>query len=291
MSIKPQSLVLAWVVIGLWLIVTLTSFFAPTLLSANNARFINVALMSVFTLLHGAQYYRLSGILVFFALAVIVTNATENLSIVSGFPFGQYHHTAAMGPRIAHVPLIIGPIFAVAGYLSWMLAGVLLGEVFAAPRRTIALARPVIAAFVTTTWDLCVDAIGGTVNRDWVWADGGPWFGVPWLNFFGWMLTMWLIFQAFAIYLKFVAAPAPVAARSVYWLQPIVFWALIALQFPLLALIVPDLVLTDPAGAQWRSTDLFASMALVSVFTMGFTVVLATQLWWRARCAEINAAR
>ncbi len=291
MSIKPQSLVLAWVVIGLWLLVTLTSFFAPTLLSANNARFINVALMSVFTLLHGAQYYRLSGILVFFALAVIVANATENLSIVTGFPFGQYHHTAAMGPKIFHVPLIIGPIFAVAGYLSWILAGVLLGEVFAAPRRTIALARPVIAAFVTTTWDFCVDAIGGTVNRDWVWADGGPWFGVPWLNFFGWMLTMWLIFQAFAIYLKFAAAPAPLAARSAYWLQPIVFWALIALQFPLLAAIVPDLVLTDPAGTQWRSTDLFASMALVSVFTMGFTVVLATQLWWRARCAEINATR
>jgi putative membrane protein len=289
MSIKPHSLVLAWLVIGLWLIVTLTSFFAPALLSANDARFINVTLMSVFTLLHGAQRYRLSGILVFFALAVVVANATENLSIVTGFPFGQYHHTAAMGPRIAHVPLIIGPIFAVAGYLSWVIAGVLLGDVFAAPRRTLALARPVIAAFVTTTWDFCVDAIGGTVNRDWIWADGGPWFGVPWLNFFGWMLTMWLIFQAFAVYLKFAAAPTRVPARSGYWLQPIVFWALIALQFPLLAAIVPAATLTDPAGGEWRSTDLFASMALVSVFTMGFTVVLATQLWWRARRADSAA--
>lgn len=291
MSIKPQSLVLAWGVIGIWLIVTLTSFFAPALLSANNARFINVVVMSVFTLIHGAQHYRLSGILVFFALAVVVANATENLSIVTGFPFGEYHHTAAMGPRIAHVPIIIGPIFAVAGYLSWVIAGALLGEVFAAPQRTVALARPIIAAFVTTTWDFCVDAIGGTVNRDWVWADGGPWFGVPWLNFFGWMLTMWLIFQAFAIYLKFAAAPVRLPARSGYWLQPIVFWALIALQFPLLAAIVPGLDLTDPAGTKWRSTDLFASMALVSVFTMGFTVVLAAQLWWRARCADIAATR
>jgi len=290
MSIKPQALVVAWVVIGLWLIVTLTSFFAPALLSANDARFINVTLMSVFTLLHGAQRYRLSGILVFFALAVVVANTTENLSIVTGFPFGQYHHTAAMGPKIAHVPLIIGPIFAVAGYLSWVIAGVLLGDVFAAPRRTLALARPVIAAFVTTTWDFCVDAIGGTVNRDWVWADGGPWFGVPWLNFFGWMLTMWLIFQAFALYLQFAAAPVRIAARSAYWLQPIVFWALIALQFPLLAAIVPELILSDPGGGQWRSTDLFTSMALVSVFTMGFTVVLATQLWWRARRADLAAA-
>lgn len=291
MTIKPRSLVWGWIVVGLWLFVTLTSFFAPALLSANNARFINVALMSLFTLIHGVQRYRLAGIFVFFALAVLVTNATENLSIVSGFPFGHYHHTAAMGPKIAHVPIIIGPIFAVAGYLGWVIAGVLLGDVFAAPQRAVALARPLVAAFVTTMWDFCVDAIGGTVNRDWVWADGGPWFGVPWLNFFGWMLTMWLIFQAFAVYLKFAEPPLKQAARSAYWLQPIVFWGLIALQFPLLAAIVPAATLSDPAGDTWQSTDLFTSMALVSVFTMGFTVVLATQCWWRARCAETVAAR
>lgn len=286
MSGNTQSLAIAWGLIGIWLLITLTSFFAPTVLSANNARFINVALLSAFTLIHGAQRYRLSGIFVYFALAVLITNVTENMSIVTGFPFGQYHHTAAMGPQVAHVPIIIGPIFAVAGYLSWVIAGVLLGDVFAGSQRTVALARPLVAAFVTTSWDFCVDAIGGTVNRDWVWADGGPWFGVPWLNYFGWMLTMWLIFQAFAIYLKFVVAPAPIAARSVYWLQPIVYWGLIALQFPLLAAIVPDLTLTDPGGGQWRGADLFESMALVSVFTMGFTVVLATMLWWRARCAQ-----
>ncbi len=289
MPVKSQSLAVAWTVIGLWLVVTLTSFLAPGVLSANNARFINVALMCLFTLIHGAQRYRLTGILVYFAIAVGVTNMTENLSIVTGFPFGQYHHTAAMGVQIAHVPIIIGPIFAVAGYLGWVIAGLLLGEVFGPARRTLTLARPIIAAFITTSWDLCVDAIGGTVNRDWVWADGGPWFGVPWLNYFGWMLTMWLIFQAFALYLKFAPAPETIVARSAYWLQVLVFWALIALQFPLLAAIVPDLTFTDPAGMQWRGADLFQSMALVSVFTMGFTVVLATMVWWRARCADTAA--
>jgi putative membrane protein len=272
-----------WGVIGLWTLVTLTSFFAPQWLSANNARFINVALLSAFTLIHGARRYGAVGILVYFAIAVVVTNFTENLSILTGFPFGDYHHTANMGPQIFCVPLIVGPIFAVAGYLAWMLAGILLGDVFREGHRG-GVARPLLAAFITTSWDLCVDAIGGTLNRDWVWADGGPWFGVPLMNFFGWMLTMWLIFQLFSAWLvRSAAPPRQVPAASRYWDQVVAYWTLIALQFPLLALIVPDMPLTDPTGASWQASDLLQSMALVSVFTMLFTSVLAAALLSRAR--------
>ncbi|MGR8919540.1 MAG: carotenoid biosynthesis protein [Gammaproteobacteria bacterium] len=273
----------AWAIIAAWTAVTLTSFFAPALLHPNHARFVNVALLSAFTLWHGAGRYGLRGIAVYFAIGVLVTNVTENLSIVTGFPFGQYHHTAAMGPKIWHVPVIVGPIFAVAGYLAWQLAGILLGDVFRAPRAGIAVARPVVAAFITTSWDFCVDAIGGTANRDWVWADGGPWFGVPWLNFFGWMLTMWIIFQLFAAWLARAGAPRAIAPDSSYWTAVLVYWALIALQFPLLAWLVPDGILTDPAGRAWPTSALFESMALTSVFTMVFTVVLAAAVLARAR--------
>ncbi len=275
-----------WGVIALWAVVTLTSFFAPGVVLANDARYLNVVLLSVFTLGHGARRYGWGGIAVYFAIAVVVTNLFENLSIVTGFPFGSYHHTAAMGPKLAHVPIIVGPIFAVAGYLAWALAGVVLGEVFGAAHRGIACARPLIAAFVTTSWDLCVDAIGGTVNRDWVWADGGAWFGVPWLNFFGWMLTMWVIFQLFAVYLARRAPPAAIDARAVYWTQPIVYWTLIALQFPLLAVLVPDAALHDPSGTPWGLRDVFVSMAVTSVFTMLFTALLAACLLQRARRSE-----
>jgi len=284
------TITVLWGVIGLWALVTLTSFFAPALLSANTARYVNVALLSAFTLVHGAQRYRTRGILVYFVIAVVVTNVFENLSIVSGFPFGAYHHTASMGPQIAHVPVIVGPIFAVAGYLAWVLAGILLGDVPAPPRPGIAVARPLVAAFITTTWDLCVDAIGGTVNRDWVWAEGGPWFGVPWLNFFGWMLTMWVIFQLFAVYLARRAPPVMGVVPRAYWLQPVVYWLLIGLQFPLLAAIVPAMTLTDPAGQVWQAHDLFASMALVSCFTMIFTALLAWMLLAR-NAADDGRAR
>ncbi|MGE0484163.1 MAG: carotenoid biosynthesis protein [Gammaproteobacteria bacterium] len=277
---------LLWGVIAAWAAITLTSFFAPAVLSANAARYVNVALMSAFTLVHGARRYGWAGIAVYFVIACVVANTFENLSIVTGFPFGQYHHTAAMGPKLFHVPLIIGPIFAVAGYLAWVVAGILLGEAFGAPARGIAVARCLCAAAVTTMWDLCVDAIGGTVSRDWVWAGGGAFFGVPWQNFAGWLLTMWVIFQVFAVYLARRGDIRPVPVASPYWLQPVVFWLLIGLQFPLLALIVPEGALSDPAGVAWTVKGLFTAMAIVSVFTMSFTALLAWVLLARARAGH-----
>lgn len=270
-------------VIVAWTLVTLTSFFLPDVLSANHARFVNVVLLSVFTLVHGARRYGAVGIFCYFVIAVVVTNITENLSIVTGFPFGQYHHTAAMGPKLWHVPLIVGPIFAVAGYLAWVITGIFLREVFTTTVYAANLARPLLAALLTTSWDLCVDAIGGSVNRDWVWADGGPWFGVPWLNFFGWVLTMWVIFQLFSSYLTRYGTLQNIPASSHYWTQPIVYWLLIALQFPLLTFLIPNAEVTDPAGHVWHLPHLFESMALVSVFTMMFAALLAYSVLYRER--------
>ena len=86
---------------------------------------------------------------------------------------------------------------------------------------------------------------------------------------------MWLTFQLFAVYMAKRDAPTEIPATASYWRQPIVYWMLIGLQFPLLAAIVPQTPLSDPTGQVWQSSDLFQSMALTSVFTMLFTALLA----------------
>lgn len=269
-----RSLALGWLLIGAWFALTLLSLLAPQLLPYTHARYLTLAIMVAFTFVHGARRYGIAGTLIYFLLVAGMANVFENLSITSGFPFGAYHHTAAMGPQLLHVPLIVGPIFAVAGYLGWVLAGCLLGDAERGTRG-LTLSQPLVAAFITTSWDLCVDPIGGTLNGDWVWAAGGGWFGVPWRNFFGWMLTMWLANQLFAIYLAWwhrLRTPPPGRA---WWLQPVLFWTLIALQFPLLYVLLPDTLVRDPSGTSWQVADLLESMAIVSVFTMLFTALLA----------------
>ena len=57
-----------WAVILLWAVVSLTSLFLPETLSGNTARYINVVLLSAFTLLHGARTYGARDIAVYFAI-------------------------------------------------------------------------------------------------------------------------------------------------------------------------------------------------------------------------------
>ncbi|MEM8785784.1 MAG: carotenoid biosynthesis protein [Pseudomonadota bacterium] len=279
---NPAFRELCWLIIAAWTLTSLTSILAPAVLPYTTARYINVALMTGFTFFHGVRRYGWVNITAFFVIGVVITNLTENLSIVTGFPFGHYSHTELMGPKLWHVPLIVGPIFAVAGYVAWVLAGILLGEPEGRQSKGLMAGKGLIAAFITTSWDFCVDPIGGTLNRDWVWANGGGYFGVPWINFFGWMLTMWLIFLAFGAFLAARGgSPAPVTDRR--WLaQPVVFWALIGLQFPLLLALAPTgVTVTDPAGTVWAVDHLLETMALSAFFTMLFTALLCALLLTR----------
>ena len=53
-----------------------------------------------------------------------------------------------------------------------------------------------------TQWDVVMDPPEATISKAWIWHDGGAHFGVPLSNYLGWLLTSWLFYQAFAIYLS-----------------------------------------------------------------------------------------
>ena len=80
-----------------------------------------------FALLHGARRYGWRAIGVFVVAGLLISNILENLSIQTGFPFGLYHYTG--GGKIFQVPWFIGPAYLATGYLAWVVATVLLGDV------------------------------------------------------------------------------------------------------------------------------------------------------------------
>lgn len=123
--------------------------------------------------------------------------------------------------------------------------------------------------------DLSQDPVWATILHLWIWQRGGPYFGVPISNFFGWYLTVFVIYQSFALYLRerpINAGPLP----SGYWHLAILFYGVSALGNVLL--IVPRTGLTivsDATGAQWRVSDITGTCALVSIFIMGAFALLA----------------
>ena len=140
----------------------------------------------LFALFHGAMLYTTRGILIFFAICLVIGNVFENLGVSIGIPFGGYYFTGVMGPKLFAVPILLGLAYLGMGYLSWTLACVIADGTrnpLTGPR---VVTVPFVAAFIMMAWDLAMDPVWSTIVHAWIWRDGGAYFGVPISNFLGW---------------------------------------------------------------------------------------------------------
>ena len=77
---------------------------------------LHLGILLTFAFVHGSLRYGLKGIAAFAVICLVVSNAIENLGVATGFPFGPYHYTDALGPKLGYVPLMIGPAYLGVGY-------------------------------------------------------------------------------------------------------------------------------------------------------------------------------
>jgi uncharacterized membrane protein len=227
---------------------------------------------------HAVMFYGRKDALAIFLICIVITFAMENLGSLTGFPFGHYHFE--VGADLAHVgviPVIVGPLWFGMGYFSWIVAGTLLGAPARPRRKFELLAWPAISAFLMTQWDVVMDPPLSTISKAWIWHDGGAHFGVPLSNYAGWLLTSWLFYQAFAIYLSQrsdLSAPPPTRAQAL---------RLIAIALYIgsgLTHLTPWLIgqsgdVVDAAGHVWRVADLRATTVLTMLVTMFLSSILA----------------
>ena len=157
----------------------------------------------------------------------------------------------------------------------WVVASILLDGADRRLDRPLDLvALPVIAAFVMTQWDLVMDRSESTIAKVWIWHDGGADFGVPLSNYFGWLLTAWLVFQAFALYLRRQPAPGASQGRKLHAIA-ILFYVSLGLTH-----VVPWAMgqageVVDAAGKTWQIADLRATTVAILLCTMLVSGLLA----------------
>src|SRR3989475_12166406 len=128
--------------------------------------FPTIPLLFPFTLIHGMKRYPWKGIAVFIVITLIVSGILENLSILTGFPFGHYYYTDALGPKLFLVPILIGPSYFSFGYLAWVLSTILVGEVRRRSSVFTAVAVPLVASFIMVAWDLSLDPTASTILQN-----------------------------------------------------------------------------------------------------------------------------
>ncbi len=249
---------------------------APGLMAVIPA--VSIVVPTLFAFVHGSRRLGWPTMGAFFLIAFVVSWCMESLSIATGFPFGHYHYTERLGPKLGTVPLLIMPAYFAMCYVSWNLAHIVLQKL---DHRADALQRfavPVIAAFIMVMWDLSMDPSRATLSQAWIWHDGGSYFGVPFVNFMGWYLTVWIIFQILALFLPTRPERAPAANgddRRETWHLNTAFYFATFIEFPALAWLAADRPLTDAAGVVWSARAMYESLGLVAIFTMGFVCCLA----------------
>jgi uncharacterized membrane protein len=234
-----------------------------------------ILLQVAFALLHGATRYSWRAIGVFVVAGLVISNIMENLSIQTGVPFGHYHYTG--GGKIFLVPWFIGPAYLATGYLAWIAATVLLGDVRRNSPWLTTIGTPVIAAVAMTAWDLSLDPVASTINQHWIWEDGGGFFGVPLVNFLGWTLTVYLFMQVFAIYLR-SRGPLPTTdsdGARVSELQAVLLYGATTVSFFSNFVTGHRRIVVDAVGMTWRTADIYETSALVTVYGMLFIAALA----------------
>ncbi len=142
-----------------------------------------------------------------FAAAAVLGYAAELVGVGTGWPFGEYEYTDALHPRLFGVPVVVAAAWAGMGLAAYAVARA------AVPgRRWLRLA---VGALALTAWDLFLDP--QMVRQGvWVWREDGPYHGIPWSNFAGWLLVSLAIMAV----LDRVAG-AGLAGRGLLWLYTV----------------------------------------------------------------------
>ena len=154
-----------------------------------------------------------------FATASALALGSELLGTSTGYPFGGYRYTELLGHRILGlVPFPIPISWAFILYCSLAMCGRLLP---ARDDRATRLRWSAVAALMLTAWDVAMDpAMVQTFH--WVWLQPGPFYGMPYTNWLGWLATGFVLSW---IMLRFVP-PSAFAARVSPTRLPLVLYLL-----------------------------------------------------------------
>ena len=152
-----------------------------------------MALMPLLTFVLYLPALGLKRSVLFFVWASAIGAAAELMGTQTGFPFGHYEYTHLLGAQIAgHVPWFIPPSWYAMGLLSYDLA------------RRVTRTTPGIVALTAVfmvLWDVALDpAMTAGAHSGWsFWSydAGGIFFGMPFVNWAGWLLTSAVIALGF----------------------------------------------------------------------------------------------
>lgn len=216
-----------------------------------------------------------NGVLVFVVIAV-VSFTFEAVGVATGLIFGDYYYPdGPLGPLVLGVPPLIQLQYFAMGYACLVIARAVSGTLWQTARGWTLVGAAAMGGFAMTALDLASDPMQSTVLGDWIWRDGGAYFGVPIHNFAGWFVET----SAFFVLVGFVLLRRSAAERiterqsTAFYVQGLLLFG----TFPFAIIVRP--ILTEP-------TQISLAMAGVAAFAV-LPLLLAGVLGLRAATARL----
>ena len=216
-----------------------------------------------FVILHSIQIFGKRNTAIFLIITFAISFIMESVGVSTGLVFGHYHYTENLGPKILGVPPAILLAYFVAAYTSLILAKIFFGF-YTRVKGPNVWGIIIISSFYMLAWDICMDPYSSTISKNWIWEQGGAYFGVPVHNFIGWFVTVFIIFT---IYLKYESrnpsVPSEEATKKNFWLEPVIMYGLLGFSF-----VLKPIIGKYPTDMEW-------TIALIAVFTMCLITIQA----------------
>jgi putative membrane protein len=140
--------------------------------------------------------------------------AFEAGGLATGFPYGRYAYSDALGPTLLGVPFLVPLAWLMMAWPSWVLADRLARPVRAARRPAV---RVAVAATVFAGWDVVLDPQMVQAGY-WTWAHPRPGLPgidtVPLTNLAGWLLAGAVLMTVLDVLVARTAVPDAPRIRS-----------------------------------------------------------------------------
>lgn len=138
----------------------------------------------------------------------------ETLAVKTGLPYGEFSYSALLGPQlfgstpltvlVAWTPLVLGVLYVTQAYKP--------------------LARIGIATALLVASDVVLDPAAVHVGF-WQWLVPGPFYGVPFINFAGWILSGVIAIAAVVLVSQRLAAKPLPSILGLNYMAILLFWS------------------------------------------------------------------
>ncbi len=170
-------------------------------IKAERLRFIQINIGYLYFLFHGSMIWGWLNIITFVIISFFIGIFIEIIGTKTGLIFGgkyDFNLKLSPGPSISGIPLIIPLSWSGLTYMILNYCELILGGSFNSwsnQNITLLLLPSILMVLI----DLILDPIAVDEKR-WSWKKSGAYYGVPLLNFVGWLFTTFLILFTFQLF-------------------------------------------------------------------------------------------